>query len=357
VLGIEDQVVRTATVGGNPVAYSIVGEGSPVVVGGWWCSHLRLNWQDPLFRGFFSRLAARHSVIRYDRPGTGASGAIESLSRSVDDEVAVLAGVVDALGLDRFALIGASTGAATATAYVTTHPHQVSRLVLYGSFARGADIASEPARAALLEVIATHWGLGSRLLADVFVPGATTQERDGFARFQRLSATGEQAAQSLAASYAVDVTDQLSRVRTPTCVIHRRDDRAVPFALGADMARRIKGSVFVALEGADHFPWRGDDAAVADAMLRGLGHRIASRPFVPGPDAITEREREILALVAVGLTDGQIAERLTASPHTVHRHVANARAKLGVRSRAAAASALAGYSGKAAGRGQVPIRW
>ncbi len=340
-LGIEDQVVRTTTVGGDPVAYSIVGDGSPVLVGGWWCSHLRLNWQDPLFREFFSRLAGRHSVIRYDRPGTGASGPVGSLPRSVDEEVAVMAGVVDALGLDRFALIGASSGGATAIAYATTRARQVSRLVLYGSFARGADIAPESARTAMLEVIATHWGLGSRLLADVFVPGATTKERDGFARLQRQSATREQAAQSLAAGYAVDVTDHLARVRAPTCVIHRRHDRAVPFALGAEMARRIKGAAFVPLDGVDHLAWRGDAAAVADAMLRGLGHRIASRPVVPGPGAVTEREREILALVAAGLTDGQIAERLTVSPHTVHRHVASARTKLGVRSRAAAAAALA----------------
>ena len=339
-LGIEDQVVQTTTVGGDPVAYSAVGEGPPVLIGGWWCSHLELNWQDPLFREFFSRLAGRHTVIRYDSPGTGASGPDGSLPRTVDEEVAVMAGVVDALGLDRFALIGASTGGATAVAYATTHGPQVSRLVLYGAFARGADIASDSARTAMLEVIAGHWGLGSRLLADVFLPGATTQERDGFARFQRQSATAERAAQSLAAAYAVDVTDRLVRVRVPTCVIHRRNDRAVPFALGADMARRIKGSAFVPLDGVDHFPWRGDATEVADAMLRGLGHHIASKPLVAGPEAVTEREREILAFVATGLTDAQIAQRLTISPHTVHRHVANARTKLGVRSRAAAAAAL-----------------
>src|SRR4029453_15744799 len=124
-------------------------------------------------------------------------------------------------------------------------------------------------------------------------------------------------------------------MRVPTTVIHRRDDRAIPFALGADVARRIKGSTFVELSGVNHFPWRGDAVAVADATLRGLGHRVAAMPESPGPEAITEREREILELVAAGLTDAQIAERLTVSPHTVHRHIANARAKLGVRSRTA----------------------
>ena len=46
----------------------------------------------------------------------------------------------------------------------------------------------------------------------------------------------------------------------------------------------------------------------------------------------------MLGLVAEGFTDAQIAERLTLSPHTVHRHVSNIRAKLGVPSRAAAAA-------------------
>ena len=231
-LGIEDQVVRTATVAGDTVAYSVLGDGPPVVIGGWWSSHLRLNWQDPLFREFVSRLAARHSIIRYDRPGTGASGPDGAIAHHLDDEVAVMAGIVDALGLTRFGLVGASSGAATAAAYTAARPHQVNRLVLYGSFARGADIAPDAARTALLEVIATHWGLGSRLLADVFVPGSSAQERAAFARFQRQSATRDQAVRSLAASYALDVTDQLARVRVPTRVIHRRDDRAVPFALG-----------------------------------------------------------------------------------------------------------------------------
>jgi pimeloyl-ACP methyl ester carboxylesterase/DNA-binding CsgD family transcriptional regulator len=252
-----------------------------------------------------------------------------------------MAHVVDVLGLARFAVVGASSGAATAAAYAAARPRQVSRLVLYGSFARGADIAPEPARAAIIDVIATHWGLGARLLSDVFVPGASTKERAAFAGFQRESATPEQAARSLAATYELDVTEHLPQVRVPTTVIHRRDDRAVPFALGVDVARRIRGSTFVELAGVDHFPWRGDAAAVVDATLRGLGHRVAAKLDPPGPGAITEREREILELVAAGFTDAQIAERLTLSPHTVHRHIANARMKLGVRSRAAAAVALA----------------
>jgi DNA-binding NarL/FixJ family response regulator len=54
--------------------------------------------------------------------------------------------------------------------------------------------------------------------------------------------------------------------------------------------------------------------------------------------ALTPREREVLRLVAQGLSDATIAERLVVSSHTVHRHVANIRSRLGQRSRAAAAA-------------------
>jgi pimeloyl-ACP methyl ester carboxylesterase/DNA-binding CsgD family transcriptional regulator len=341
VLGVEDQVVRHITVGGDGVAYSVVGTGSPLLVAGWWCSHLTLNWQDPDFRGYLSRLAERHTVVRYDRPGCGASDRTGTTPEDLDAEIAVMAGLLDALGLDRVAVVGASSAAAAAAGLAATRPATVERLVLYGSFARGEDIASPAARAMMLDVISGHWGLGSRLLADVFIPGATNDEREAFAQLQRQSATREQAARSLAAAYALDATDHLAVLTVPTTVLHRKDDRAVPFALGVDVARQIRGSRFVELEGEDHFPWRGDAAAVADATLRALGHHVPAKPTPPGADAVTDREREILRLVADGLTDAQIGERLMLSPHTVHRHIANARTKLGVRSRAAAAAALA----------------
>lgn len=51
-------------------------------------------------------------------------------------------------------------------------------------------------------------------------------------------------------------------------------------------------------------------------------------------DALTEREREVMALVAEGLTNAQIADRLVVSPATAKTHVNRAMAKLGARDRA-----------------------
>ncbi|HET8970205.1 MAG TPA: alpha/beta hydrolase, partial [Candidatus Nanopelagicales bacterium] len=70
---VEDQVVRYAEIGGRQVAWAAVGQGPALVMGGWWSSHLTLDWADEVFRSFVSGLAAHHTVIRYDRPGSGRS--------------------------------------------------------------------------------------------------------------------------------------------------------------------------------------------------------------------------------------------------------------------------------------------
>ena len=65
---------------------------------------------------------------------------------------------------------------------------------------------------------------------------------------------------------------------------------------------------------------------------------LGALPGNAAAGAVTPRERDVLALLAEGLTNRQIAERLVVSEHTVHRHVANILRKLDVPSRAAAAA-------------------
>ncbi|MET4637190.1 alpha/beta fold hydrolase [Mycetocola sp. 2940] len=335
----ESQVVRHTQVGARTLAWSSVGSGTPLVIGGWWASHLALNWEDVAFRGFVHALARRHTVIRYDRPGTGLSDRAGPPPASVDEELTALTGLLENIGPPSLALLGASSGSAVAAAYAAEWPDRVERLVLYGSFPRGADIASPSARELLVSIVEGQWGLGARMLADVFLPNATAHDREEFVRFQRRSASREAAANALRAVYETDSTAYLSRVRVPTLVLHRRDDRAIPFALGREVADTVPGATFVELEGDDHFPWLGDSPAVVDAIERFLDGRPQRAPADQHRSvALTVREREVLTLVAQGLTDAQIADRLVLSSHTVHRHVANARTKLGVPSRAAAAA-------------------
>ncbi|MFE6964357.1 alpha/beta fold hydrolase [Agromyces sp. NPDC057679] len=343
----EDQVVHHAELDGRSIAWSAVGAGPPLVIGGWWSSHLELDWRNAGFRRFVEQFARHRTVIRYDRPGTGRSDRDATPPRTLDEELAVLEAVVDAAADDSadgpIALFGGSSGGGVASLFAARHPGRVDALVLYGTYACGADLAPPAARAAMLGIIEQHWGLGSRVLADLFLPDATAEERAEFVEFQRRSASREVALASLQAVYEVDATPHLADVRAPTLVLHRRADRAIPFALGKDVAARIRDARFVGLEGDDHFPWRGDADSVARETLASLGAPVeapnaGSRSEPVGATGLTAREREVLRFVARGDTDAEIAARLLLSPHTVHRHLANIRTKLGVPSRAAAAA-------------------
>jgi pimeloyl-ACP methyl ester carboxylesterase/DNA-binding CsgD family transcriptional regulator len=343
---VAEQTIRFTDVGGRRVAWSTVGEGPPLAIGGWWMSHLELNWRDAAIRSFVEALAAHRTVIRYDTPGTGVSGRDGPPPSTLEEEMAVLAGVIDACGAECVDMLAASAGGPVAAAYAAAHPERVRHVVLYGSYARGSEIADEAARESILGVIRQHWGLGSRVLADLFMPTATGEEREAFVAFQREAASGELAAQALTAVYGFDVSDRLGEVRAPVTVLHRREDRAIPFRLGQDLAARLPGASLVALEGADHFAWIGGSGEVVRAALEAIGVdpaeiEIEAEP-APSPGAaehdLSRRELEVLRLVALGLGDREIADRLVLSPHTVHRHVANIRTKLRLPSRAAAAA-------------------
>jgi DNA-binding CsgD family transcriptional regulator len=122
-------------------------------------------------------------------------------------------------------------------------------------------------------------------------------------------------------------------------VVHRRADRAIPYELGRQVAAGIAGARLVPLEGNAHLPWFGDSLGVARALRTGLPAGAGQTDTrEPPPVLLSPRERQVLSLVAEGMTEREIAERLIVSPHTVHRHMANVRAKLG---RGSGASAVA----------------
>jgi pimeloyl-ACP methyl ester carboxylesterase/DNA-binding CsgD family transcriptional regulator len=346
---VDEQTIRFTGERGRRIAWAQTGEGPPLLLVGWWMSHLELNWQDPRFRAFVEELGRHRTVIRYDPPGTGASADGRPPSRSIEaDEIALaaVAAAADAIPAD---LLAASSGAPVGVAYAAANPERVRRLVLYGGYASGSGIADPASRREILRLVHEHWGLGSRVLADMFMPTADGPEREAFVEFQRRAASAAGAADALEAVYDFDVASRLSEVRVPAVVLHRREDRAIPFELGRELAAGLPDARLIALDGADHYPWFGDSEQMLRAAFHALGiedDRVPpaapenGRPD-PAVEDLTERETEVLALVATGLSDREIADRLVLSPHTVHRHVANVRTKLGLPTRAAAAAAAA----------------
>ncbi len=325
---------------GSRVAYATVGEGPPLVLPAYWLSHVGEDWGYPSLRRFVESLAQGRLVVRYDRPGCGLSDRErrpETLT--LDYEVELLGAIVDALDLERVAVFGSSAGGPIGVGYAAHRPERVERLVLYGTFAAGSSIGTRETRRAMVELVRSSWGLGSRMLADVFGPSASPAERREFAAVQRTAASATTAARLLELMFSYDVRDLLPLLTMPTLVVHREGDTAFPVRLGRELAALAPGAELCVLPGDAHPPWHGDADALVEAIAPFLGIRPPKRSHAAGDlDELTAREREVLRLVADGLSDAEIAARLVVSPHTVHRHVANIRRKLGFHSRSAAAA-------------------
>jgi ATP/maltotriose-dependent transcriptional regulator MalT len=106
------------------------------------------------------------------------------------------------------------------------------------------------------------------------------------------------------------------------------EDCSAPYE--AARARLVLSAALAALDRSAHA------AAAAKAAREALALLGARHDGAAAGDALSPRELDVLRLVANGLSDAEIAQRLFLSPHTVHRHVANARTKLRLPSRAAA---------------------
>jgi pimeloyl-ACP methyl ester carboxylesterase/DNA-binding CsgD family transcriptional regulator len=333
--------VRFCTAPDGPrIAHASEGRGPALLVPAAWISHLQLLWEDPAYRSFFAPLAAARTVVQYDRPGCGLSEPWPG-PQDLETDLAVLRAVADSLDLARFDLLGISLGAPVSVAFAARFPERVGRLLLYGGYADGRQIASPAVRAAMLDLIRAHWGLGSEVLADIFLPEGSAESKALFARLQREAASAQSAVDTLAQCYEVDVAHLLPQVAAPTLVMHRRDDRAIPYRAGRELAAGIPGARLVSLPGRSHFPYVGEAAAVVRASLEFLGSAPPTAPHEPAgrrSDELTPRQLQVAALVTEGLTNRQIAERLGIEERSAEGHVERIRLRLGVTSRAQVAA-------------------
>ena len=335
--------VRTSD--GIQLAWADAGSGPPLVKASNWLTHLEYEWESPVWRHWIRFFADNFRYVRYDERGCGMTDrAVGDLSfpRWVED----LESVVDAAGIDEpFALLGMSQGASVCVAYAVKHPERVSRLILYGGYARGwmrrDDTGGEKEYAAIIELVRRGWGRDNPAFRQVFtsrfIPGATSEQTDWFNELCRKTISPEVAAHLLELRAQIDVRSILGDVRAPTLVIHSRDDVIAPIAEGRLMAAGIPGAEFVELDSANHIlmetepAWaRFCDVVREFAGLRGAG---GEDPAFAG---LSGREREVLALITEGLGNDAIGERLAISGKTVRNHVSKVFDKLGVWTRAQA---------------------
>lgn len=241
------------------IAYAKVGTGPPIVKAGNWMNHLEYDWESPIWSHLLRWLASGRELVRYDARGNGLSD-WDVQDISFDAFVRDLESVVDAAGLERFALFGASQGCAFSIAYAVKHPERVSKLVLYGGFARGRRVRGTPVDVeqaeAMLTLMRTGWGQENpafrQVFTSLFVPGGTREQMDWFNELQRKTTSPENAVRIRLVSDYLNVVDLLPQVAVPTLVLHCRDDAIQPFEEGRLIAANIPGARFVGLEGRNH---------------------------------------------------------------------------------------------------------
>ena len=252
---------------GVSIAYSVAGQGHPILFLSGWVSHLEVEVTGESVVRFLDGLSGggRRRVVRFDWRGTGLSDR-EVGDLSVAKRVADLEAVVDALGGEKVAIFAWALSGPPALMYAVAHPERVSHLILYGTFASGAT--SNPALArALIDLIRADWSVGARTMVQVVARGIDSGIIDDGAKFLQVASSGEVAAAILEEGYfKIDVRDVVPQVKVPSLVLHRREDPAVPFSAGRELAALLPDAHFLPLPGAASNPWIGDPEPILKAV-------------------------------------------------------------------------------------------
>ena len=255
---------------GNRVAYTVHGHGPNLMLPAWWISHAEKDWDHQSYRAFLEELGEYCRVIRYDRPGVGLSDR-EVSPRSIESEVRLLGAVIEtAIGAEKTSLFAFSCGCPVALAFAAQNPERVEKICIYGGYLTGADIAAPDVREAMIALVRAHWGAGSRMLADIFLPDQPREELDAAIRQQRDSATAATATALLELTYRMDVSTVISDVTADLLVLHRVGDRAIPIDAGRKLASVLAGVPFIALDGRAHPPWSGDRQSILEPAVEFL---------------------------------------------------------------------------------------
>lgn len=244
---------------GVRIAHASVGSGAPLVKAANWLNHLEFDWGSPIWDRTFAAAAECRTFIRYDERGNGLSDwDVEDIS--FEAFVRDLETVVDALGLEKFPLLGISQGCAVSIEYAVRHPERVSGLVLVSGYATGwrigATAEEKERREAVLTLTKHGWGTSNRayrhIFSQTFMPDAKAKDLEWFDEFQRQCTSPENAVRFQNAFADIDVRQSLAKVEVPTIVFHSHDDQRVSLDQGRELAIGIPNARFVPFESRNH---------------------------------------------------------------------------------------------------------
>jgi class 3 adenylate cyclase len=294
-----EATTRYARSGDVNIAYRVLGDGPvDIVLSTGLISHVEVFFEEPGLVRFFERMGQFARVVLMDRHGTGLSDPLDG-PRSVDDEAKDVLAVLDAVGVERAALMAYTTSGPLMATVAARYPERVSALVMYATVARAISApgydwthTAEERRERMTELLG-HWGTGDNL--DNVAPTHADDDRmrAWLGRLERLSASPG-AMRNLTANFEqVDVRHLLDTIRVPTLILHRTGDRLIDVRHSRYLAQTIPGARYVELPGEDSLLSAGDTEAVIGEV----------EEFLTGGRRGTPQERALLTVLFTDVVD------------------------------------------------------
>jgi pimeloyl-ACP methyl ester carboxylesterase/DNA-binding CsgD family transcriptional regulator len=344
-----NQQIRFCTTSDNvKIAYAISGDGPPLAMCAPWLTHLEHQWKSLAWRPWLEAFSKGHTLLRYDSRGCGLS------DREVDDVsfeswTRDFEAVVDAAGFERCALLGTCQGGPTAIEYAARHPQRVTRMVLYGTYARGrSKRVNTPQQVekgkVLLEMTKLGWGDENHAFlqawASQFQPGGTLEHLRSWSEQQRASTTPDMAVRLMESGWNIEVTQAARRIQCPVLCIAADRDVVTPIDEARLLAGLIPDCRFVQVDTVNHMPLADEPAwqRIVEEAQSFLAEPAAApaaasaRRKLPLAE-LTPQERNVLEGIARGQDNAEIAQSLGLSEKTVRNHITRVFDKIGVEQR------------------------
>jgi class 3 adenylate cyclase len=263
----------TKTPDGAHIAYQVLGEGPPdIVYANSFMGHIEVSWEYPRAAAFYERMATFSRLVIFDRRGTGLSDPIVDFA--LEERSSDLGAVIEALALDRPALLGSSEGGMTCVHYTALHPDKVAALILFSSTVNrdpggGMPVGWDKDSYKLFaDSIDATWADPSG--ANMVFPNPSLADdaaaRAWYARYFRLSASPSLARTLLDGVVRSDILTLLPMIRVPTLILHRREETWLSVEGSRLLAREIPDAKLVELPGTDHYIWEQNAAEVVEEI-------------------------------------------------------------------------------------------
>lgn len=292
---------------GVRLAYSVFGQGPPFVVPSPWISNLALSFDDPFVMNFWNEISKSCTIILYDKHGCGQSDR-DRKAFTVESELLDLQSVIEHLQLKKITLFGFSMAGPISIMYASQNQQKVSHLILYGTYANGKKLARDDVRDAIISLVKASWGMGSKALADLFIPDAAPENVKQFSDFQKVSSNPDVAAGLIELNYHIDVTDLVSDIHIPTLVLHRNGDHAIRISHGKELAYSIPNARLKILGGKIHFPYYEEPEVIVEEILSFLGMDRTSKRTDATKDNQEKVEQHTIAFTDIASSTNLITQ-------------------------------------------------